>query len=260
MKKNRQKKYVISVANQKGGSGKTTTAVNLSACLTEKGYQVLLIDLDPQSQASTWWRCEEKEPKASVFDALLETKTINTPLATLGLQVHDGLILWPSAGVSPDDEARLNSQPKRFLRLKEKLDELDQHYDFVIIDCPPTLGVLMQNALLASDAVILTVETSFLALHGMGRMLQLIQEIRRQHSIEVFALPTIFEKRTTDACEILEDMQKYFKESLLKTVIRKNVRLKEAASCGEPIIRYDPSSYGAQDYSALTVELLQKIG
>src|SRR3989338_8288609 len=189
MKKTRQKKYVISVANQKGGSGKTTTAVNLSACLTEKGYQVLLIDLDPQSQASTWWRCEEKEPKGSVFDALLETKTVNTKMASLGLQVHDGLILWPSAGVSPDDEARLNSQPKRFLRLKEKLDELDQHYDFVVIDCTPTLGVLMQNALLASDAVLLTVETSFLALHGMGRMLQLIQNIRRQHSIEVFALP-----------------------------------------------------------------------
>lgn len=117
----------------------------------------------------------------------------------------------------------------------------------------------MQNALLASDAVILTVETSFLALHGMGRMLELIQDIRRQHPIEVFALPTIFEQRTKDACEILEDMQKYFKESLLKTVIRKNVRLKEAASCGEPIIRYAPSSYGAEDYSALTEELLQRI-
>lgn len=252
--------YTITVANQKGGSGKTTTAVNLSACLTEKGYKVLLLDLDPQGQASTWWRADEMEVKGSVFDSLLETRSSKTPLANLGLEVRDGLILVPSQGISTDEEARLHSQPRRFSRLKEKLEEVEDDYDFAIIDSPPTLGVLMQNALMASNAVLLTVEASFLALHGMSRMLQLIQAISRQNRLEVFALATMLDRRTRDAHEILEDMQGFFEESMLKTVIRENVRLKEAASFGEPIINYAPSSYGAEDYKALTEEILVKIG
>lgn len=252
--------YTIAIANQKGGSGKTTTAVNLSACLEDEGHKVLLVDLDPQAQASTWWRVEELESKGTIFDTLLETRTSSTPMANLGIQVHGDLVLLPSANITPDDEARLNSQPRRFSRLRESLNQVSDDYDFAIIDCPPTLGVLTQNALLASDAVVLTVEASFLAIHGMARMLELIEQIRRKHPIEVFALATRFDQRTTVSHEILEDMQNYFGNMMLKTVIRENVRLKEAASYGEPIIEFSRKSRGAEDYRKLTKELLKRVG
>jgi len=251
--------YTISVASQKGGCGKTTTAVNLASCLENKGNKILMIDLDPQAQASTWWRVEERETKGSVFDALLETRTPGTPLANLGLKITDIQTLLPSEGISVDDEARLVEQPKRFSRLRESLDKVKDDYDFAVIDCPPTLGVITQNALIASDAVILTIETSFLALHGVGRILGLIKEIRRKHPIKVFALATMFDRRTNFAHEVLGNIKEYFTDMMFDTVIRQNVRLKEAASSGEPIISYDPRSYGAEDYTALAKELLEKV-
>jgi len=252
--------YTISVANQKGGSGKTTTSVNLAACLVEKGHKVLMVDLDPQAQASTWWRVEELGPKGYVFDALLETRTPETPLTKLGVQVSENLTLLPSQILSVDDEARLIQQPKRFTRLKDCFSKIERDYDFAIIDCPPTLGVLTQNALLASDAVILAIETSFLALHGVGRMLELVKDVQKKHSIKVFALATMFDRRTKFAHEVLENMKEYFDDMMFKSVIRHNVRLKEAASSGEPIIKYDPRSYGAEDYTALADEVVKRVG
>lgn len=251
--------YTIAVANQKGGSGKTTTSVNLSACLVEKGHRVLLVDLDPQAQASTCWRIEDHEAKGSVFDMILETRDPERPLIEVGHRLPNGLTLIASEHISPDDEARLIAQPRRFTRLKESLDKVRRDYDFVIVDCPPTLGVLTQNALLASDAVLLTVETSFLALHGVGRMLETVRTVRKQNPLKVFALATIYDRRTNFATEVLEDMQSYFKDMMLRTVIRQNIRLKEAASSGESIIDYARSSYGAEDYRALADELLRKI-
>ncbi len=251
--------YTISIANQKGGSGKTTTAVNLAAGLEGKGRKVLMVDLDPQGQSSTWWRAEEQEVKGSVFDTILETRTATAPIATLGLKITDNLTLLQSESISVDDEARLAQQPKRFSRLNESLSKVKNDYDFAIIDCPPTLGVLTQNALLASDAVILTIKTSFLALHGVGRMLGLIKEIQKKHPLKILALATMFDCRTNFAHEVLENIGEYFEDMMLKTVIRNNVRLEEAASSGEPIIKYDPRSYGAEDYTALTTELLKRI-
>jgi len=251
--------YTIAVANQKGGSGKTTTAVNLSACLAEKGHRVLLVDLDPQAQASTCWKIEELEPKGTVFDMILETRDPDRPLVEIGHQVGEGLTLLPSENISTADEARLLSQPRQFDRLGEWLNKVRGNYDFAIIDCPPTLGVLTQSALKASDAVLLTVETSFLALHGVGRILETIKSVRSENPIRVFALATMYDGRTNFANEVLEDMQDYFGDMMLKTVIRENVRLKEAASCGVPITEYCHNSYGAEDYTTLTKELLKKI-
>ena len=253
--------YVIAIANQKGGSGKTTTAVNLSACLAEKNRKILLIDLDPQAQASTSWRVEEMESKGTIFDALLETRDGGTSLADLGLEVHDGLTLVPSRSLSQDDESRLFSHPKRSSKLHELLEGVKDSYDFSIIDCPPTMvGLLMQNALSVSNAAILTVETTFLSLHSAGQMLETIQNIRRRHPIRVFALATRYDRRTTNANEILENMQECFGDMMLKTVIRENVRIKEAAGYGEPITVSARNSYGAQDYTALAEELVKKIG
>lgn len=249
--------YTIAVANQKGGSGKTTTAVNLSACLTMKGYRTLLVDLDPQAQASTFLRIEEKSPKGTIFDTLLETR--KAEIAEIGIPIYRGLTLMPSGGISMDDEARLASQPNRCGRLSDVLAGVRNNYDFAVIDTPPTLGVLTQNALFASNATLLTVETSFLALHGVGKLLELIQDVRREHALRIFALATMFDARTTFARDVLNDMRGYFEEMLLKTVIRENVRLKEAASHGVPIFTYARDSYGAEDYKSLTNELLGKI-
>jgi chromosome partitioning protein len=251
--------YTIAVANQKGGSGKTTTAVNLDACLSMKGCRALLIDLDPQGQASTCLRIEDRGPKGSVFDALLETRRHERSLSELYVPIGTNLTLLPSEGLSTDDEARLIEQPNRETRLREILDHAKGDYDFAVIDCPPTLGILTRNALTASNAVLLTIETSYLALHGVGRMLELIQDVRKHHALKVFAVATMFDGRTSFAREVLTDIQGYFEEMMLSTVIRENVRLKECASHGEPIFTYARNSRGAEDYLALTDELLGRI-
>lgn len=251
--------YTISIANQKGGSGKTTTAVNLAACLSMKGYRSLLIDLDPQAQASTCLRAEDSNSNKNIFDALIEARITRIPIKEVGLAISRKLTLLPSAAISPDEEVALSTQSNCMTRLSQQLTAVKDDFDFAIIDCPPTLGVLTQNALMASNAVLLTVETSFLALHGVGRLLELVQAIRREKALRVFAVATMYDGRTAFAREVLKDMQGYFEEALLSTVIRHNVRLKEAACHGMPIFTYDRSSYGAQDYTAMTDELLGKI-
>ncbi|MBN1282648.1 MAG: ParA family protein [Proteobacteria bacterium] len=251
--------FVISVANQKGGSGKTTTAVNLAACLAMKGCRTLLVDLDPQAQASAFLRIEDRSPKATVFDGILETRTQGVNADDLYVPITQRLTLMPSEGITADDEARLVAQPNRENRLNDLLAGAKGKYDFVVVDCPPTLGMLTRNALMASNAVLLTVETSFLALHGMGRMLNLVQEVRNHKALRVYALATMFDGRTSFSREVLEDMRGFFEEMMLDTVIRQNVRLKEAASHGEPIFTYSRSSRGAEDYRAMTDELLGRI-
>lgn len=250
--------YTIAVANQKGGSGKTTTAVNLAACLSTKGCRVLLVDLDPQAQASTYLRAEERNPNGTVFDMILETRTPRN-ISDVYLPISNNFKLLPSQNISCEDEARLIAQPNREMRLHETLNNAKKDHDFAVIDCPPTLGVLTRNALMASNAVLLTVETSFLALHGVGQLLNLVKEVRRVHALRVFAVATMFDGRTTFANEVLEDMRSYFEEMMLKTVIRQSVRLRESASHGEPIFSYASKSRGAEDYKALTNELLGKI-
>ncbi len=250
--------YTIAVANQKGGSGKTTTAVNLAAGLASKGCRVLLVDLDPQAQASTYLRVEDRNPKGTVFDMILETRKPRD-INDIYVPIDTGLNLLPSESISCDDESRLNSQPNRETRLREILNHAKKDHEFAVIDCPPTLGVLTRNALIASNAVLLTIETSFLALHGVGKLLNLIQEVRAKHAIRVFAVATMFDGRTSFSHEVLEDMRGYFEEMMMSTVIRQNVRLKESSSHGESIFSYAHTSRGADDYRALTDELLGKI-
>ncbi len=251
--------FTISVANQKGGSGKTTTAVSLAACLSMKGCRTLLVDMDPQAQATTFLRAEEHSPKGTIFDGILETRMGGVKEEDLYVPIYQKLSLIPSETISVDDEARLICQPNRDGRLTDLLARAKGSHDFAVVDCPPTLGVLTQNALMASNAVLLTVETSFLALHGMGQMLRLIQEVRKRKALRVYALATMFDGRTAFAREVLEDMRGYFEEMMLDTVIRRNVRLKEAASHGEPIFTYSKNSRGAVDYRAMTDELLGRI-
>jgi len=250
--------FTIAVANQKGGSGKTTTAVNLAACLAEKNHKVTLVDLDPQSQATTYFRLDEQGVETSIFDVMMGRQLkIDNAL----IKINDNLSIVPSRLMSHDSEAELYMQPKRLYRLNEVLSGVKNGADYTVIDCPPNLGLLTYNALLASNAVLLTVETSFLALHGVSRLLEAIDEVKRKHNhtVGLFALATMYDTRTRYAQEVLEDMRGFFKNQMLKTVIRRNVRLTEAASIGLPVCEYRPSSYGAEDYAALAAEIDRRV-
>lgn len=250
--------FTIAVANQKGGSGKTTTAVNLAACLAERKRKVALIDLDPQSQATTYFRLDEEGVDTSIFDVMMG-RQIKLDQATVA--INEMLKIIPSKILSHDGEAQLLMQPRRLFKLKETMEDLSQNTDYAIIDCPPNLGLLTYNALLASNVVLLTVETSFLALHGVSRLLEVIDEMKKKHNhnLGLFALATMYDTRTRYAQEVLEDMRGFFKNQMLKTVIRRNVRLTEAASIGLPINEYRPTSYGAEDYSALAAEIDRRV-
>lgn len=199
-----------------------------------------------QSQATTHFRIEEKDIKQSVFDILLgKADHINGIVH----EISDSLKLVPSKLISPDEEARLIMSKRRLLRLKDILGKVDKDIDVVVIDCPPNFGLLTYNALLAANAVILTVETSFLALHGVSRLLNAIKEIKtsHHHNIKVFVLATMLDRRTSFGKEVLDDMKGYFKEKMLSTVIHRNVKLTEAASVGLPITEYKRSSRGFED-------------
>lgn len=250
--------FTIAVANQKGGSGKTTTAVNLAACLAERNRRVTLIDLDPQSQATTYFRLDEQGVDTSIFDVMMGRQL---KLNNATVKINDYLSIVPSRLMSHDNEAELYMQPKRLYRLNEVLGTAKKDTDYTVIDCPPNLGLLTYNALLASNVVLLTVETSFLALHGVSRLLEAIDEIKRKHNhtVGLFALATMYDTRTRYAQEVLEDMRGFFKNQMLKTVIRRNVRLTEAASIGLPISEYRPTSYGAEDYGALAAEIDRRV-
>lgn len=250
--------FTIAVANQKGGSGKTTTAVNLAACLAKRNRRVSLIDLDPQSQATTYFRLDEQGVETSVFDVLMGRQLT---LANARVEVGENLTIVPSRILSHDGEAQLLTQPRRLFRLKESLESLTNDSDYVIVDCPPNLGLLTYNALLAADMVLLTVETSFLALHGVSRLLEVVDEIKRKHNHELglMALATMYDTRTRYATEVLDDMRGFFKKQMLKTVIRRNVRLTEAASVGLPVTDYRPSSYGSEDYTSLADEIDRRV-
>lgn len=255
--------YTISIANQKGGSGKTTTAVNLSACLADRGYNVLLVDLDPQSQTTTCFRADEQKLKGSVFELFTSTNGKKVKgWKDISVPVYEGVDLLPSNTLTPIQEARLASQPKSAWKLKETIKNARGKYDFTIVDTPPNLGVLTYNAMQASDYAILTVETSFLALHGVNRLIEFMQNMKSEtrHAPKLWVLPTLFDGRTNFAHEVLDDMHDFFGSNMLKTIIRTNVKLREAASCGVPITTYCRSSYGYEDYSKLTREVLKKIG
>jgi len=253
--------YTIAIANQKGGVGKTTTAVNLAACLAEMGRSTLLVDMDPQAQTSTCLRIEETNVSGTIFDVLLGESSAKKVLPEFTVSVGEKLDLLPSRLLSPKEEGELASGPSQNLRLKRVLNALSEKYDFCVIDCTPSLGIHTFNSLLASDAVILTIQTSFLALHGVGRILNVINRIKAdyKHEPKVFALATMFDRRTRFSQDVLVDMRNYFQNGLFDTVIRNNVKLREASSFGRPINEYAPRSAGSEDYRALAMEVLKKI-
>lgn len=251
---------MISIANQKGGCGKTTTAINLSAGLAEFLFEVLLVDFDPQAHATLGLGFEPDKLHLTVYDVLTNSeKTIDS--AVISTRVKN-LDILPSNILLSGAEMTLIAENGREFILREKLLQLSKRYDFIVIDCPPSLGLLTVNALTASDGLVVSVQTHYFSVEGLKQLLNTIDIVRKRlnHNLEVYGiLPTIFDGQTKLANDILEGLRDYFKGIVFKTVINSDIRLVEATSAGEPIMQYRSDSLGARDYTCFTRELLEII-
>ena len=247
---------IISIANQKGGVGKTTTAVNLSACIAQKGKKVLLIDIDPQGNATSGLGVKAEEGK-SVYNVLVEDLDINE---TIKPTMIKKLFVCPANINLAGAEIELVSLVSRENRLKDALEEIKDDYDYIFIDCPPSLGLITLNSFTASDSVLVPIQCEYYALEGLGQLINTIKLVQRHLNkdleIEGVVL-TMFDSRTNLSSEVASEVEKYFGNKVFQTVIPRNIRLSEAPSHGEPISIYDPDSKGALKYKKLANELIK---
>ena len=249
----------IAVINQKGGCGKTVTAINLSACLVEQDQSVLLIDLDPQGHTSIGLGVQPDEIDGSIYHVLSEHHR-DIALKDILVGPEPNLQVAPSGLMLAAVEQELSGHPGREDRLLLALTQLEPVYDYVIVDCPPSLGLLTFNALRACREIIVPVETSFFGLHGLAKLsetIRLIEDRFGQHK-HVRVLATIFDRRTKIANEVLAELKAHFGDALYRTAIGINVRLREATGFGQSICRYDRHCTGYHDYAALTEEVLEE--
>jgi len=247
---------VISVANQKGGVGKTTTTVNLATLLAKKGKKVLLIDTDPQGNATSGLGVT-KELELSVYDILVGETGFNETIQETAIK---NLKVCPSNISLAGAEVELVSMMSREQRLKTKLDDVKDQYDYILIDCPPSLGLITLNAFTASDSVLIPVQCEYFALEGLGQLLNTVNLVKKHlnKNLEIEgALLTMYDARTNLSNQVVKEVKKYFEDKVYKTVIPRNVRLSEAPSYGMPISIYDPKSKGAKAYEKFTRELLK---
>ena len=246
---------VISIANQKGGVGKTTTAVNLSTILAKKGKKVMLIDADPQGNASSGLGLE-KDVENSLYDVLINDVDIKETLQDSCMKT---LKVCPSNMDLAGAEVELVSQMSREQRLKEKLDTIKDEFDYVIIDCPPSLGLITLNAFTASNSVLIPVQCEYYALEGLGQLLNTINLVKKHlnKSLEIEgAVLTMYDMRTNLSNQVVKEVKRYFEDRVYKTVIPRNIKLSEAPSFGMPITLYDAKSKGARAYEKLAREVL----
>ena len=247
---------VISVANQKGGVGKTTTAVNLSALLAKKGKKVLLIDTDPQGNATSGVGVD-KTVSFSVYDVLVDDVEIEN---TLQLTEMKNLEVCPSNINVAGAEVQLVSKENREYKLKEKIEKIKNDYDYVIIDCPPSLGLVTLNAFTASDSVLIPIQCEYYALEGLGQLINTINLVKKRLNKELViegALLTMYDARTNLSNQVVKEVKNYFDDKVYKTVIPRNVKLSEAPSYGMPICMYDARSKGSRCYDKFAKEFIK---
>ena len=239
---------IISVANQKGGVGKTTTTVNLSTILAKRGKNILLIDADPQGNATSGLGVT-KEVELSFYDVLIGETEIEE---TLQDTIIKNLKICPSNISLAGAEVQLVPMMSREQRLKTKLDKVKDKYDYILIDCPPSLGLITLNAFTASDSVLIPIQCEYFALEGLGQLLNTVNLVKKHlnKNLDIEgALLTMYDARTNLSNQVVKEVKKYFENKVYKTVIPRNVRLSEAPSYGMPITEYDPRSKGAKSYA-----------
>jgi len=247
---------IIAIANQKGGVGKTTTAINLSSLLAAAEMKTLLIDIDPQANSSSGLSLFKQNP--SVYEVLVSAEDIKDVIIDSYMPFLD---LLPSNINLVGAEIEMVELPKRETILKEALRDVYERYDYILIDCPPSLGLLTLNALTAANSVLIPVQCEYFALEGLGQLLNTINIVKQYYNNELSiegVLLTMFDTRLRLSHQVAEEVRKYFGDKVFKTVVNRNVRISEAPSFGKPIILYDAVSTGAQNYMALTAELIER--
>lgn len=248
---------IIAICNQKGGVGKTTTCVNLAAALAEVKKRVLLIDLDPQGHATMGSGVDKKNTRPAGCEVLLEEVPITEAIRTL----EHGYDLLPGNGDLTAADLRLMPQPGRELRLKRLLEPLADKYDYILIDCPPSLGVLTLNALAAAGSVLIPIQCEFYALDGLSELVSTIKAVKatvNPHITMEGLLRTMFDARNNLGSDVSAQLVKHFGDKVFDTIVPRNVRLAEAPSHGKPVSLYDRDSRGSQAYLALAAELVRK--
>ncbi|PIW69925.1 MAG: chromosome partitioning protein ParA [Ignavibacteriales bacterium CG12_big_fil_rev_8_21_14_0_65_30_8] len=247
---------IISIANQKGGVGKTTTAINLSSCLAAAEKKVLLIDIDPQANSSSGVGVHNQSP--SVYEVLIGTRDIEEVIINTFMPYLD---ILPSNINLVGAEIEMVDMDGRENVLGKMISKIKDNYDYIIMDCPPSLGLLTLNALSTSNSVLIPVQCEYFALEGLGQLLNTINIVKQHYNRELTiegVLLTMFDIRLKLSNQVAEEVKKYFGEKVFKSTIFRNVRLSEAPSFGKPIILYDATSTGARNYMALASEILEK--
>jgi len=247
---------IISIANQKGGVGKTTTAINLSSCLAAAEKKVLLIDIDPQANSSSGVGVHNQSP--SVYEVLIGTRDIEEVIINTFMPYLD---ILPSNINLVGAEIEMVDMDGRENVLGKMISKIKDNYDYIIMDCPPSLGLLTLNALSTSNSVLIPVQCEYFALEGLGQLLNTINIVKQHYNRELTiegVLLTMFDIRLKLSNQVAEEVKKYFGDKVFKSAIFRNVRLSEAPSFGKPIILYDATSTGARNYMALASEILEK--
>ena len=249
---------ILSLVNQKGGVGKTTTAVSLTAALTQKGKRVLLCDFDPQANATSGLGVEKSTGRPTVYDVIING---TDPKAAIVHTKYGDLL--PSGADLAGAGIELVSLPRREFRLKDALTPLQEDYDYILIDCPPSLELLTLNAVCAADQVLIPVQCEYYALEGLSDLMATLRAVKRtyQPNISIFGLVlTMYDGRTNLSLQVAQEVRRHFPGKVFTTVIPRNVRLSEAPSHGLPITAYDKLSRGAESYLRLAEEILRKTG
>ena len=249
---------IIAIANQKGGVGKTTTAINLSSSLAVAEQKTLLVDIDPQANTTSGLGFDKKEIKKSIYNVLADNLPIEETIIDTPIQY---LHLLPSNIDLVGAEIELVNLPDRELRLQQALAQVSEVYDFIIIDCPPSLGLLTLNTLTAANSVIIPIQCEYYALEGLGQLMNTIGLVQKHLNpgLEIHGiLLTMYDGRLNLSRQVAEEARKYFAEKVYDTIINRNVRLSEAPSFGKPILLYDVDCSGAQNYLQFAREVLSR--